>query len=155
MVSWSFARCPFYLPKSCGLPFHSISVCASTEYPRSITVPGSIFMLYDIFSPSWFPVPFSNIKSDLKPLKNIVLDLIFQKKLFLPNAGRERRASFLLPRTDENICFLVVLGMRSLRVLILCFSLCSGLRFCVLSPYGIKKSNPIGYWYQKSLFPSL
>ena len=86
------------------MPFHSISVCASPEHPRSYTISGSIFMLHDIFHLDGFLYLFSNIKSDLKPLRNIVLVFIFQKKpFFLPNAGRERRASFLLPHAEENM----------------------------------------------------
>ena len=87
------------------MPFHSISVCASTEHPRSNTISGSIFMLYAIFHLDGFLYLFSNIKSDLKPLRNTVLVFIFPKKFFffLPNAGRERRASFLLPHADENM----------------------------------------------------
>lgn len=62
-------------------------------------------MLHDIFHLDGFLYLFNNIKSDLKPLRNIVLVFIFQKKsffFFLPNAGRERRASFLLSHADEN-----------------------------------------------------
>lgn len=105
MVKWSSVRCSFYFQKSCNMPFHSISVCASTEHPRSNTISGSIFMLYAIFHLDGFLYLFSNIKSDLKPLRNTVLVFIFPKKFFFfwPNAGRERRASFLLPHADENM----------------------------------------------------
>ena len=144
MVKWSPVRCSFYFQKSCNMPFHSISVCVSTEHPRSNTISGSIFMLYDIFHLDGFLYLFSNIKSDLKPLRNIVWVLGFQKKFFFffPNAGRERRASCW-----REYVFSFFEGWDPLRVMSLCFSLCSGLRFCVLSP--------IRYWYQNPFFPNL
>lgn len=115
MVKWSSVRCSFYFQKSCNMPFHSISVCASTEHPRSNTISGSIFMLYAIFHLDGFLYLFSNIKSDLKPLRNTVLVFIFPKKFFFffcqMQAEREELLSccLMLMRT----CFLVFRGMGS------------------------------------------
>lgn len=112
MVKWSSVRCSFYFQKSCNMPFHSISVCASTEHPRSSTISGSIFMLYDIFHLDGFLYLFSNIKSDLTHLRNTVLVFIFQKNFFCQmQAEREELLSccLMLMRT----CFLVFRGMGS------------------------------------------
>ena len=109
MVKWSPVRCS-YFQKSCNMPFHSISVCVSTEHPRSNTISGSIFMLYDIFHLDGFLYLFSNIKSDLKPLRNIVLVLVFQKNFFFFFAKcRQREKSLML----KGICFLIFRGLRS------------------------------------------
>lgn len=103
-VKWSSVRCSFYFQKSCKMPFHSISVCASLSTLEIHTISGSNFYASWYISPWWFSL-FNNIKSDLKPLRNIVLVLFFQKKsfFFLCQTQAEReRASFLLPHADEN-----------------------------------------------------
>lgn len=148
MVKWSSVRCSFYFQKSCKMPFHSISVCASPEHPRSYTISGSIFMLHDIFHLDGFLYLFNNIKSDLKPLRNIVLVFIFQKKSFFfflcqTQAEREELLSccLMLMRTR----FLVFRGMGS-------FESHESMRLTLLRP---KVLCPFSHRYQNPFFPNL
>ena len=150
--------------------FRNPVVCLSTAFPFVLQLSTwrlslsqdqfLCFMMYFHLDGSLYLFSNNNNKKKISPQTSEKCSpgFDFQKKCFCPARCRQReRTSLLLPRAEENLCVLVVLGMRSFEgpdsVLL---TLLGSKLLCLFSTWEKKKkSNPISYWYTKLLLPTL